>query len=131
VLVHTFHGVLAGWDGGRLVDRLYAPRGAFISSLEKSATKYIKVQNCGPHDTALTIDDSTMAGAEACLIARKFGHEVTLFLNPHQIISQAPYFFTILNLAIDRVAARGRLLDPRFTLGRPNFASCGAKRGAG
>jgi hypothetical protein len=117
VLVHTFHGVLADWNGARLVDRLYVPRDAFLSRLEKSSTKYVKVQNCGPSERALTVDDSTIAGAEACMIARRFGHEVTLFLNPHQIISQTPYFFTILNLAIDSIVSRARRSDPSVTLG--------------
>jgi Polysaccharide deacetylase len=121
VRVHTFHGVLADWDGARLVDQLYVPRDVFTASIERSVKKYVGVQGCGPDDTALTVDDSTIAGAEACLIARQFGHEVTLFLNPHQIITQTPYFFTILNLAIDSLAKRARRSDPNFSLRSPRL----------
>jgi Polysaccharide deacetylase len=121
VRVHTFHGVLASWDGTRLVDRLYVPRDVFASSIELSAKKYVGMQSCGPDDAALTVDDSTIAGAEACLIARQFGHEVTLFLNPHQIITQTPYFFTILNLAIDSLAARAHRSDPNVTWRSPKL----------
>jgi hypothetical protein len=55
------------------------------------------------------------------LIARQFGHEVTLFLNPHQIITQTPYFFTILNLAIDDLARRARRSDPNSTWRSPRL----------
>jgi len=110
---------LADWDGARLVDRLYVPRDVFTAHIEQSDKKYLGVESCGPDDCALTVDDSTIAGAEACLIARQSGHEVTLFLNPYQIITQTPYFFTILNLAIDNLAERGGGSDPNCSWRSP------------
>ncbi len=121
--LHTFHGVLADWTGDRLSDRLYVPRKAFEAWLERSPSKYVALQRCGPDETALTIDDSTIAGAEACLIARRLGHEVTLFLNPHQIITQTPYFFTILNLAIDQLAERARRTNPKVSWRAPQYVA--------
>src|SRR3954469_14208252 len=46
---------------------------------------------------ALTIDDSMVAARDAAVMARKHGHDVTLFVNPGQIESGAPYAFVALN----------------------------------
>ncbi|MBK8086429.1 MAG: polysaccharide deacetylase family protein [Devosia sp.] len=70
---------------------------------------------------ALTVDDSTMAAAAACLLARERGHEVTLYLNPYQIVARTPYFFTILNLAIDRLVERARQTEPGARWRAPRF----------
>ncbi len=52
---------------------------------------------------ALTIDDATRAAADAALMARHLGHAVTLFVNPGQIESGAPYHFLLLNALLDRL----------------------------
>ena len=51
---------------------------------------------------ALTIDDATGAGREAAAIARECGHEVTLFVNPENVLAGSTYSFAWLCLAIDR-----------------------------
>lgn len=50
---------------------------------------------------ALTVDDSTIGGARACVLAREAGHEVTLFINPAQIARQRPYWFSRLDAILD------------------------------
>jgi len=113
--------VLADWNADSRLDRLYVPRAAFSDFLDALASHYVPVEACGPDEIALTVDDSTMAAAEACLLARERGHEVTLFLNPQQIIAQTPYFFTILNLAVDRLVERARTTDPHASWRSPRF----------
>lgn len=119
--VHTFHGVLDDWSPSRRFDRLYVSRTAFVAALAALPGRYVPAGNCGPDELALTIDDSTMAAAEAAFLARERGHEVTLFLNPHQIVTQRPYFFTILNLAIDQLAERERQTDPKASWRSPHL----------
>ncbi len=119
--VHVFHGVLADWKADSRMDRLYVPRQAFSDFLGALTSQYVPVDDCGPDDIALTVDDSTMAAAAACLLARERGHEVTLYLNPQQIIDQTPYFFTILNLAIDRLVERARQSEPGARWRSPRF----------
>ncbi len=119
--IHVFHGVLADWSVDSRLDRLYVPTVAFSGFLDRLTSRYVPAESCGPDDIALTIDDSTMAAAEAALLARGRGHDVTLFLNPHQIIAQTPYFFTILGIAIDRLVERARKTDPRASWRSPHF----------
>jgi peptidoglycan/xylan/chitin deacetylase (PgdA/CDA1 family) len=49
----------------------------------------------------LTVDDSTVAGAEACLAARALGHAVTFFVNPLQIERREHYYFSALDTQLD------------------------------
>ncbi len=51
---------------------------------------------------ALTIDDGTVAGARAALLARRFGHAVTLFINPWQVQDGRAYAFSWLNALLDQ-----------------------------
>ena len=54
---------------------------------------------------ALTIDDSTRAGLLAAKIAVEYGHKVTLYVNPEQIINQVPYPFCRLNVLLDQIVS--------------------------
>ncbi len=119
--IHVFHGVLADWNVDSRHDRLYVPATAFAEYLDGLTGRYVPAETCGPDDVALTIDDSTMAAAEAALLARERGHDVTVFLNPHQIITQAPYFFSILGVAIDLLVKRARTTDPAASWRSPRF----------
>ena len=53
---------------------------------------------------ALTIDDGTRAAADAALLARRFGHAVSLFINPAHVDSARPYSFHLLNALLDQLA---------------------------
>jgi hypothetical protein len=60
---------------------------------------------------ALTVDDSTRGAADATLLAREFGHAVTLFINPEAIDTGAPYWFTLLDLLISKLRRPAYELD--------------------
>lgn len=55
---------------------------------------------------ALTIDDCIRGAADAALLARRLGHAVTLFVNPGQVESGAPYAFLVLNALLDGLSRR-------------------------
>lgn len=109
--VHAIHGVLTDWRPDRWADRLYVPFASFTRWLDSRPVPYRPLDTLEPGQVALTVDDATNAGAAACLAARERGHDVTLFVNPHQIISGQPYFFTLMNLGLDAVVARDRRRD--------------------
>ena len=60
---------------------------------------------------ALTIDDAICGAADAALLARRIGHEVTLFVNPGQVESGAPYAFLVLNALLDQLTGRVCLFE--------------------
>jgi hypothetical protein len=57
---------------------------------------------------SLTIDDGTGAAREAAILARQHGHAVTLFVNPYHVETGEPYWFSLLNAALD--AAREQVV---------------------
>jgi len=60
---------------------------------------------------ALTIDDGIRGAADAALLARRHGHAVTLFVNPGQVESGAPYAFLVLNALLDSLNRRVYVFD--------------------
>ena len=54
---------------------------------------------------ALTIDDAICGAADAAMLARQLGHAVTLFVNPGQVESGAPYAFLVLNALLDGLSS--------------------------
>lgn len=106
---HLIHGVVDGWTPTKLTHRIYVERASLRHYLEARAAKYSAWSSGEPPSELLTVDDSTRAGAEACLLARELGHEVLFFINPEPILDGQPYFFSYLDLVLDhrRVAAIG------------------------
>jgi len=67
---------------------------------------------------ALTIDDAIRGAADAALLARQRGHAVTLFVNPSQVESGAPYAFLVLNALLDGLTRRVCIFeDTAFRIG--------------
>lgn len=52
---------------------------------------------------ALTIDDATRGAADAALLARELGHDVSVFVNPEQVESGTPHSFLVLNVLLDNL----------------------------
>jgi hypothetical protein len=84
VQVHAIHGVLTDWRPDRWADRLYVPLASFARWLDSRPALYRPLDTLEPDEVALTVDYATNAGAAACFAARERGHDVTLFVNPHQ-----------------------------------------------
>ena len=81
--------------------RNYVPRQAFETYLRQRDRPFVAWAGDRTAGDVLTVDDATQAAADACITARELGHEVTLFVNPFQIVSGHPYFFSLLDAAID------------------------------
>jgi peptidoglycan/xylan/chitin deacetylase (PgdA/CDA1 family) len=119
--IHMLHGCAPRWSAGIQSLRNYVPEAGLRCYLESRAGKYEEVSAASARD-ALTVDDSTVGGARACSIAREYGHEVTLFINPAQVARQRPYWFTRLDAILDaRVNPLVHLEGRQFELspGRP------------
>jgi hypothetical protein len=73
-----------------------------LAQLLSSAERFVPLLDAlADRGDALTIDDATRAGMEAALLARRYGHAVTLFVNPGQIELGEPYAFVALNGLLD------------------------------
>ncbi len=93
------HGVVDDWSPA-YVHRNYGSRAALEAHLRARDTPYGRWEDAEGADH-LSVDDSTRAGAEACMLARELGHEIVFFINPLQIETGEPYFFSILDASID------------------------------
>lgn len=97
---YLLHGCVKGWRPKTQIFRNYVDESALESHFAEKQKRYGQWQTDGSGDT-LTVDDSTKAGAEACLLAKKYGHHVIFFINPHQIIANEPYFFSLFDYCLD------------------------------
>ncbi len=95
------HGVVDHWSPAMSVDRLYVSRASLAKYLARRESRYEGWSAGGPTGDALSVDDATRAGAAACLLARELGHEVVFFVNPMQIATGQPYFFSVLDACLD------------------------------
>lgn len=99
VALFFLHGIVDEWSPS-FVNRNYVSRTAFEKHLRSRKTPYGTWENAAVIDH-LSVDDSTRAGADACLLARRLGHEVVFFINPLSIETGEPYFFTLLDTFVD------------------------------
>ncbi|CAD5252328.1 putative Polysaccharide deacetylase [Bosea sp. 62] len=97
--IHLIHGVLPHRRLDSQLDRLYVEETALRAYLQGRDEPYRPI---GTADSdALTVDDSTAAGARACQVALELGHSVSFFVNPYNIVHLSPYSFSEMDLAFD------------------------------
>ncbi|MBI3785903.1 MAG: polysaccharide deacetylase family protein [Deltaproteobacteria bacterium] len=99
--VYLLHGTVDDWTPGRMAHQNYVPRPALETYLRQRDRPFAAWCRDATAGDVLTVDDATRAGADACLAARQLGHEVVFFVNAFQIASGQPYFFSLLDAAID------------------------------
>jgi hypothetical protein len=99
--VYLLHGVVDHWRKGASAFRNYVPRKSLESFLRNRERPFVSWNTLRTEGDVLTVDDATRAGAEACRFARQLGHDVIFFVNPLQIITGEPYFFSLLDALID------------------------------
>lgn len=112
--VFLLHGIVDQYVQGACAYRNYVPREAFESYLRWRSVPFAGWSADGAGGDVLTVDDATRAGADACMTARRLGHEVMFFVNPFQLVSGQPYFFSLVDAIIDArtatsVAYRGEV----------------------
>lgn len=104
--IHTLHGIVDAFMPGQQICRNYVPREALFKYLSNRKDQYVDWEGDDTKGDIITVDDSTKAGADACLLIRSLGHKVIFFVNPWQIIAKDPYFFTLLDASIDKREAQ-------------------------
>jgi peptidoglycan/xylan/chitin deacetylase (PgdA/CDA1 family) len=102
--IDTTHGIVSDANSELFVHRNFVDTARFTGYLRSRVRPYVSLRSAikGKGD-ALTIDDSTVAAADAARLARKMGHEVTLFINGYNIALAKPYFFSRLSVLLDAV----------------------------
>jgi peptidoglycan/xylan/chitin deacetylase (PgdA/CDA1 family) len=101
--VLTTHGVATGADPARWAFRNIANLDVFHTFLASTPRMAPLRDVLRGRGIALTIDDATRASYDAALLARELGHHVSLFVNPAQVESGDPYWFSLIHLLLDRL----------------------------
>ena len=101
-MIHLTHGVVPNWNSERISHALFLPEQFFAAHLEQRLAKYVPLEQAltGEGD-ALTIDDATYGGLQAALLALKYGHAVSWFVNGLHVDRGLQYFPFQLSSFID------------------------------
>jgi hypothetical protein len=112
IIIDTTHGVVPDADPKLHVHRNLLDAGRFAAYLRRRKHAYVPLAACleGEGD-ALTIDDATVAGADAARLARAHGHAVTLFINGYNIAEGKCYALSRLNAALDATGVGTLIYD--------------------
>ena len=120
IIIDTIHGAVPGTDPELFVHRNLLDTNRFAEYLRGRKRAYVSLSAClrGEGD-ALTIDDLTVAAADAARLAREHGHAVTLFINGYNIAERKCYPSSRLDAALDArqigtVVYDGRAYDLRL-----------------
>ena len=124
--IDAIHGVVAYPSNKKFVDRNLLDTEGFTDYLRKRTRPYCPLASAisGGGD-ALTLDDSTVAAAEAARLACCLGHAVTLFVNGYNIVMKKPYLLSRLNVLLDNT----NLQTVRFEGQVWNISDLGGKQG--
>jgi hypothetical protein len=119
-MIDTGHGVV-GAANASFGHRNLFDRDAFVTYMRTRRHPYAALAEAmAIGGDAFTLDDATVAGADAAKIARQFGHHVTLFVNGYNVAEGVPYFFARLNAALDAATVPEATFDGiRYDLAKP------------
>jgi hypothetical protein len=110
-VIETTHGVVAGHDAKLFTHRNLLDAEKLAHLLERHPPYVSIVDALRGKGNAFTIDDSTVAAADAARLARSHGHAVTLFVNGYNVTANEPYFFSRMALALDTATADQVMFD--------------------
>jgi len=117
--IFATHGVVEGCRADRFEHVNLLDLARFTEFL-RSADKFVPLSAAREgRGKALTIDDATVASGRAAMLAREFGHAVTLFINPWEIESARPYPASRMDGLLDRIN-----VDNFFWNGREFHLNC-------
>jgi hypothetical protein len=92
-LIYLTHGVVPRWSSERISHALFVPEWLFVLHLQQRCTKYVPLaQALAGEGDALTIDDAAYGGLRAALLAIRYGHAVSWFVNGIHVERALPYF---------------------------------------
>ncbi|MFY0629469.1 MAG: polysaccharide deacetylase family protein [Flavobacteriaceae bacterium] len=101
-MVYCTHGIVRNFDNSVFIHKNMLDWDAtenYLKTREKPFQS-LELAISGKAE-ALTIDDNTQAAYDLAALAIRYGHEVTLFINPHNLVHRQGYSFVLLNLLID------------------------------
>lgn len=106
-MIYTLHGVKKNLINDCMIDRGLLDYEKFERFLRNKKAKFVSITDSlnGKGDS-LTIDDATKASASAAMLAAEYGHNVTFFINPWNIINKKPYHFHLLNIILERTSLK-------------------------
>lgn len=100
--VFTIHGIKNNTQKENMLDRGLLDYQKYYQFLKSRPDKFVSIEDSlNNKGDALTIDDSTRASMDAAILAAEYGHKVTIFLNPWNIIHNKPYHFHLLNSILE------------------------------
>lgn len=109
--VLTIHGIATGVSPDVLSFRNMLEASDFERILS-SGPPFVSLDRALAGDgVALTIDDAIRGGADAALMARRLGHDVTLFVNPGHVESGLAYAWLTVDAALDSMRGWWRMFD--------------------
>jgi hypothetical protein len=101
-MIYAMHGVIESPSPEKATDLWMCDTDNFISMLSRRRPFVKLAESLQGNGDALTIDDATCAARDAALLARSYGHEVTLFVNSDYIRDDAPYYLHVLSSLVDQ-----------------------------
>ena len=104
--IYALHGVIDRVDGKLFSHRNMTPADRVRARLDTGQKMVPLADALAGKGDALTIDDATVASAQAALLARQLGHAVTLFVNPWQVADGRAYAFAALHWLLDETRRR-------------------------
>lgn len=119
--VFLLHGVADLVGQGEHARRGLLERAAYERHLAERPRPFVDLDEAvGGGGDALTVDDATRASAEAARLARRYGHAVSLFVNPGHVEEETPYPLYLLNALLDAAGDRRvRYRGEGYALGEP------------
>ena len=113
-MIYVTHGILPMCRAQHISHALLLPELSFERHLQRRSTKYVclKQAMAGAGD-ALTIDDATHAGFQAAMLARRYGHAVSWFVNGANVEDGLPYFPFQLSCMLDHTQRSECLFEGR------------------
>lgn len=111
-MIYVSHGVVGNHSSGLFCHQFLLDRKNFEFYIKHKPNKYVTIENAlDGKGEAFTIDDATYSSYDAAKILKKYGHEVTFFINPFYIENQVDYWFLKLNFFLDTVSQSKVNLD--------------------
>jgi len=110
-MIYITHGTVPSWSNERISHSLFLPDSQVARHLRLRREKYVPLaQAISGHGDALTIDDATYGALRLALMARRYGHAVTWFVNGSHVEQGLPYYPFQISSMLDNTSAR----DCRF-----------------
>jgi peptidoglycan/xylan/chitin deacetylase (PgdA/CDA1 family) len=92
-MIYVTHGVVPCWSSERISHALFLPESRVARHLRLRRLKYVPLaQALDGEGDALTVDDATYGGLKLALLARRYGHAVSWFVNGSNVEHRKQYY---------------------------------------